>query len=416
MLSDFERAPGVIKSDYIDFQVEELPLYSFSGQGDHTYFLVEKAGLGTMQAVNDLADALNIRRVDIGYAGLKDARAITRQWMSVEHIAPEKIKALNIPRMAILDVTRHSNKLKLGHLRGNRFTIHVRDTSLERLAELQDAMDILAKRGVPNYFGEQRFGDRGDNAVIGAHLLRGELEPALDLVLGAPIDSDHGKVRQARELYSHGHYEQAMKLWPGMYRNERRSLKILTRGGTKRKAFGTLDRNHRKFYISAFQSALFNQVLAQRVERGLDQLMAGDLAWIHENGAVFRVDDLAAEQPRCAAFEISPSGPLYGPRMSNPTGEPYEIETKVWADSGVPADALQKAGIKIAGGRRAMRFRPEEPGIRLGADPQGPYFEVFFTLPRGCYATTLLRELFEPRTVRVPTPSSKRRGGRRNAR
>jgi tRNA pseudouridine13 synthase len=118
MLSDFERAPGVIKSDYIDFQVEELPLYSFSGQGDHTYFLVEKAGLGTMQAVNDLADALNIRRVDIGYAGLKDARAITRQWMSVEHIAPEKIKALNIPRMAILDVTRHSNKLKLGHLRG----------------------------------------------------------------------------------------------------------------------------------------------------------------------------------------------------------------------------------------------------------------------------------------------------------
>lgn len=413
VLGDFERAPGVIKSDYTDFVVEEIPLYQFSGSGDHTYFLVEKAGLGTMQAVHDLAAALKVRRLDIGYAGLKDARAVTRQWMSVEHVKPEKVKELTIPRMAIIDVTRHSNKLKLGHLRGNRFEIHVRDTSLERLAELQDAIETLTRRGVPNYFGQQRFGDRGDNARIGMLMLRGELEEALDLALGKPDKPDHGKVRQARQLYDHGHYEQAMKMWPGMYRDERRALKLLTRGGTKRKAFGAIDRGTRKFYISAFQSMLFNQVLAERVERGIDQLLPGDLAWIHANGAVFRVEDLATEQARCGAFEISPSGPLYGPRMTEPEGEPKEIEQKVWESSSVTLEALSKSGIKIAGGRRAMRFKPEDAGIRLGADHQGPYFEVFFTLPRGCYATTVLRELFEERALRPSAPVGGRRSGKR---
>lgn len=412
VLGDFERAPGVIKSDYTDFVVEEIPLYEFSGKGDHTYFRVEKAGLGTMQAVHDLAAALGVRRVDIGYAGLKDARAVTRQWMSVEHVSPQKVKDLNIPRMAILEVTKHTNKLKLGHLLGNRFEIHVRDTSLERLAELQDAIGILAQRGVPNYFGQQRFGDRGDNDRIGTLMLQDDLEPALDLALGQPGKADHGKVRQARQLYDHGHYEQAMKLWPGMYRDERRVLKMLVRGANKRKAFKAIDRNTRKFYISAFQSMLFNQVVGERVQRGIDQLLEGDLAWIHANGAVFRVEDVAAEQGRCAQFEISPSGPLYGPRMTEPSGEPHAIEQRVWDSAGVPLEALTKTGIKIAGGRRAMRFKPLDAGLRLGADQQGPYFEVFFTLPRGCYATTVLRELFEERTLRPSAPNGGRRGRR----
>src|SRR5690606_18406346 len=86
LLTDFEPLPGVIKEDYDDFVVEELPLYAASGAGTHTYFLLEKRGLSTMQAVNDMARALGVRRIDIGYAGLKDARAVTRQWMSVEHV------------------------------------------------------------------------------------------------------------------------------------------------------------------------------------------------------------------------------------------------------------------------------------------------------------------------------------------
>src|SRR5688572_14988833 len=118
LLSDLTPVPGVLKEDYTDFEVEELPLYPFRGEGTHTYFLLEKSGLSTMQAVQDLARALGRLRYEIGYAGLKDARAVTRQWMSLEHVDEAAVRGLEIPRMRILEITRHTNKLRIGHLRG----------------------------------------------------------------------------------------------------------------------------------------------------------------------------------------------------------------------------------------------------------------------------------------------------------
>ncbi|RMF72010.1 MAG: tRNA pseudouridine(13) synthase TruD, partial [Planctomycetota bacterium] len=156
LLADFTPAEGVIKGDYDDFVVEELPLYEPSGTGTHTYFVLEKRGLSTMNAVADIARALDVPRRQIGYAGLKDARAVTRQWMSVEHVEPDRVSQLELPRMRVLDVTRHTNKLRLGHLRGNAFRIRVRHTEPRRLAELQDALARLAQLGAPNYFGHQR--------------------------------------------------------------------------------------------------------------------------------------------------------------------------------------------------------------------------------------------------------------------
>src|SRR5262249_17897308 len=119
LLREFVPAPGVIKQDYDDFVVQETPLYPFSGEGTHTNFLVEKGGLSAMQAVHDLARALGVRRFEIGYAGLKDARGVTRQWMSVEHVEAERVRAVEIPRIRVLETTRHTNKLRIGHLRGN---------------------------------------------------------------------------------------------------------------------------------------------------------------------------------------------------------------------------------------------------------------------------------------------------------
>ena len=395
LLSDLKPAAGTLKIDYEDFQVDEIPLYTPAGQGTHTYFLVEKAGLSTLQAVNDLARALNVRRRDIGYAGMKDARAVTRQWFSIEHVEPGAVKAVEMPRLRIIEVSRHSNKLRLGHLAGNRFTINVRDTEPDRLAELQDALAELTRRGVPNYFGPQRFGGRGDTWAIGQALLRNDPETALDIILGQPDDRDRGAVRQARQLYDQGNYEQAARTWPGMFRDEQRALRALARSdGNKRRGFGAIDKATRRFYVSAFQSYLFNACVAIRVRERLDQLWEGDLAWLHGSGAVFAVTDPAAEQPRADLFEISASGPLFGYRMTTAAGRAGELESQILQNNHISLDAFRSGPLRVKGARRAVRFRPDQAKIQLGADVRGTYLALTFTLPRGCYATSLLRELF----------------------
>ncbi|MBN2447211.1 MAG: tRNA pseudouridine(13) synthase TruD [Phycisphaerae bacterium] len=394
-LRNFKRAPALIKADYEDFVVEEIPLYEACGSGTHTYFLIEKTGLATQHAIHDIAHALNVRRRDIGYAGQKDARAVTRQWMSVEHVEPEKIEALHIPRIEILKVTRHNNKLKLGHLQGNRFWIRARQTTPDRLAEFQDALARLAELGVPNSFGTQRFGGRGDTWEVGRAMVHNNIDEAIDVTLGRPSPSDHGSVRHARELYEAGHYAEAARQWPSMFRDQRRALRALAKSGGKRKrAFIAIDRSTREFYISAYQSYLFNQVVAARIESGLGRLMQGDLAWLHKNGAVFEVEDTAAEQERADRLEISPTGPLFGYRMSKPTGEPGRLESEVLSNEGLTPESFHSERLRVKGGRRPLRFQITDPGIRLGADGAGAYLELRFVLPRGCYATIVLNELF----------------------
>ena len=394
LLADFPRLPGEIKADYEDFQVEELPLYPLSGEGDHTYFLLEKRGLNTVQAVHDIAFALDRPRRDFGYAGMKDARAVTRQWISIEHCPPEALQQLQIPRLQIREVTRHRNKIKLGHLRGNRFTIRVRKTATDRLRELQEALEQLVQRGVPNYFGPQRFGMRGDNADVGYAVLKDDYQRVLDLVLGKPGAQDFGEILRARQLYDEGKYEQARNRWPGMFRDQRRALKILAQTGKAKRAFLAFDRDSLRFYVSAYQSALFNRVVAQRLVTGLDKLLLGDLAFRHIGGAVFRVEDVAKEQPRADVFEISPSGPLFGLRMTAANGAPGELEEKILVDAGVTLADFASRTVRAPGGRRPLRFCPTGAQVQLGADERGPYFELQFELPRGSYATALLRELF----------------------
>ncbi len=394
-LADFEPAPGLLKADYEDFVVEELPLYEPSGSGTHTYFLLEKRGLSTMQAVADIARALNVRRRDIGYAGLKDARAVTRQWLSVEHVPAERLYALDIPRLRILKVSSHGNKLRLGHLRANRFTIRVRQTRPDRLAELREALATLARVGVPDYFGQQRFGGRGDAWQIGRAIVRGDIDEAVDLVLGRPGPLDHGDIRRARQLYDAGDYAAAVRAWPGMFRDERRALKALARTGGKRKrAFYAIDASLRKFYVSAYQSYLFNQIVARRLPTGLGRLLPGDLAWLHRSQAVFPVEDAAAEQARADAFEISPTGPLFGYRMTEPAGDPGAMERALLGGEALSPESFRAGKLRVKGARRPLRFQPADASVQLGADADGPYLELRFTLPRGCYATALIRELF----------------------
>lgn len=395
LLSDLAPASGTIKAEYDDFVVEEVPRYAFDGEGTHVLFLVEKTGIGSMQAVHDIARALGVPRRDIGLAGLKDARAVSRQWMSLEHADADRIRALELPRIRVVDVTRHHNKLRLGHLKENRFHIRVRDVDTGRFAELRNALETLVRRGVPNYFGEQRFGGSGSNAAIGRALLLRQDDEAVDLILGRPNEMDHGDVRRARKAYESSRFEEALRLWPRMFREQRTLLGVLLkRKGDKRRAAFAIDRVMRRFYISAYQSDLFNRVVEARLPSGLDRLMDGDLAWLHANGAVFRVESAAVEQPRADSFEISPTGPIFGYRMTPPSGEPLRIEQSVLAAEQLQDDQLKFSRQFASGARRPLRFCPTGARIELGADERGAYFALEFSLPRGCYATSLLRELF----------------------
>jgi tRNA pseudouridine13 synthase len=133
--------------------------------------------------------------------------------------------------------------------------------------------------------------------------------------------------------------------------------------------------------------------LAERID-GIDRLMPGDLAWRHDNEAVFRVQDAAGEQPRCDAFEISPSGPIFGYRMTSPAGDPGQIEQQILSREGITPATFRAAGLhKVKGARRPLRFRPTDCCVQVGTDQRGDFVELRFVLPAGCYATAVVREI-----------------------
>jgi len=395
---------GQIKSFPEDFLVEELPLYEPSGTGTHTYLQIEKTGITTNSAIAKIARALGVHRHGIGYAGLKDSQAVTRQWLSVEHIDDSSLGQLELPNIRILQVARHGNKLRIGHLAGNRFVIRIRQMSprqgqqpdaamLECLCRrVEEIMAVLVKQGVPNYFGQQRFGNRCDNGQLGIALVRGDDELFIDLLLGRGMPGDGQMEFAARNYYDQGDYEQALQHWPGSYVNQRRALGILIRGKSKTKASESVDNHLKKFFISAFQAELFNKVLARRVrESKMDTIMTGDIAWKHENGACFHVTDGPAEQPRCQGFEISPTGPIFGQKMLWPSDMPGQTEKVVLTEAQLGQDNF--IGPHTRGSRRPMRFRPRGTKISVSSDGNGSYVELMFELDSGCYATALLREI-----------------------
>ena len=191
--ADIEGIGGQIKCRDEDFFVEEIPLYEPSGQGDHSYLQIEKKGLSTMEAMIRLGRALKRPHQQIGYAGLKDARAVTRQWLSLEHLDPDLTADLDLPNLTITQISRHQNKLKMGHLKGNRFRIKVRHLDICRLGNYENAckraeaiLGDLIKRGVPNFFGPQRFGKRCDSHLLGGTILFKNYDQFIDMMLGLP--------------------------------------------------------------------------------------------------------------------------------------------------------------------------------------------------------------------------------------
>jgi len=390
---------GTIKQHNEDFRVEELPLYLPCGQGTHTYFVIEKRGMTTPAAIERIARSLGVKRQDIGYAGLKDAHGVTRQMLSLEHVAPERVSALTFDDLSVLSVDRHGNKLKLGHLAGNRFTVRIRDAARWDVKLAQTVLEVLARRGTPNYFGPQRFGNRGDNALIGRAILLGRFDEAVALLLGRPGPTDAGAPRKARELFDAGDWAAAADAWSRGFPPQARVCRALVKSGDNaQRAWRAVDHGLRRLLLSAAQSELFNGVLAARVD-ALDRLELGDVAWKHANGACFLVTDTAAEQPRCDALEISPTGPLFGRRMKEAEHEVAARETTALNASGISPDRFREAeGRELDGARRPLRVPLGAAEVERGEDSRGQFLMLRFALPPGAYATNVAREVCKTTT------------------
>src|SRR4030095_14502840 len=167
---------GLLRVTPDDFEVEEIPAYLPSGQGEHLFLWIEKVSLDTPEAAFRIATGLGLHLGEVSWAGLKDRVARTRQWLSVPARAEAALGELaQTPELRVLAHGRHGNKLRVGHLRGNRFRIHIRDA--ERPEAVAAIMERLRDGALPNACGEQRFG-RGDSALRGRALVHGERLPA----------------------------------------------------------------------------------------------------------------------------------------------------------------------------------------------------------------------------------------------
>ena len=401
LTEDLPGTGGRVKVHPADFRVEEIPLYRPSGTGDHVYLYVEKEGISSFEAAARIARAFGRPRRIVGVAGLKDAQALTRQWMSLERIDADKAARLHLPNLRVLEVSRHRNKLKIGHLAGNAFEVRIRGCGLGAREKAERILAVLGQRGVANWFGRQRFGRRGDNHLLGRALVLGQAKEFCDRFLGRPAQADSSRLTRARQRYDAGNLGEAKKLFTGQ-RDHMRVLTTLIRTGNPKRAMRALPQQLARLLVSAFQSSLFNAVLERRLG-SIDRVEAGDLAYIHprsgHGGAVFLVEHPEDEAPRAARLEISPSGPIVGHRVVLAAGRPGEIERDVLEAADVaPAHFERVKGLRLRGDRRPLRVPVTEAEVRPVGPPaegpsQGEDLVIRFTLPPGAYATVLLEEI-----------------------
>jgi tRNA pseudouridine13 synthase len=324
LCADLPVTGGRLRAEPADFTVDEIAQYLPSGEGQHMFLRVEK----TMRTTEDVVQWLYAKGFrEVGTAGKKDKAAVTRQWISVERKLWREELVQEVPEgVRILEAKPHANKLKTGHLRGNRFAIRVRGAQADP-AVLAQAGERIGAQGLPNYFGDQRFGRAHGNAAEGLAVLRGERR---------------------------------------------------------------LPKNKAKFLISALQSELFNRYLAARMRTGTwRRVLPGDVLKKTDSGGLFTSTDAAADQPRLDARELAPAGPLFGPEMPPAGGEARALEQRVLAEAGLGDADFARSAVYTTGSRRALIVYPEDVACEVEAPDT---FTLRFTLPKGSYATVLLRE------------------------
>jgi tRNA pseudouridine13 synthase len=334
----------VFNSSPRDFIVEEIPLYDFTGEGEHLVLKVRKKEMTTWEMLDAISNHVGIRRRDMGYAGLKDKHAMTIQYISLPAKFEEKIGAFSHDKIKILDSTRHNNKIRVGHLKGNRFEIRLKKVLGVQKDKIDSVLKWIKANGVPNYFGNQRFGTDGNNWVDGKKLIEGKL-----------------KIR---------------------------------------------DRKTREFLMGSYQSYLFNNWLAKRMELSLllkefseaeteklmklpagslkdtkeqkqfFKLLEGDLMMHYPYGRLFEVEELSKEAERFASKDIAPTGLIPGTRTKRANSTARLIE------EGFDEE------MKMNGARRYPWIQVTD--IKKNYIEERAHYELSFTLPKGSYATNVL--------------------------
>ena len=393
LTADLPGIGGELRHKHEDFEVEELPLYAPCGEGEHVFVRIRKRGLSTFEAVRRIARDLRIPERWISYAGLKDARAVAWQWLSIHGVDPEAVASLRYKYIHIDRVARHTNRLKIGHLRGNRFRLRVHNCHPDALERARAILDVLVSRGAPNFFGEQRFGIRADGHLIGEALLRRDHEEFVRRLLGRPSELERDeRLCESRRLFDAGRIEEAYEAMPLTRRIEKKSLHALIRFGDYERAYFAVPKRMRQMFASAYQSHLFNRIVEERLDE-LDRIKQGELAYLHHNGAVFVVEDVAREQERCRAFEISPSGPIFGTKVSIAGGEVGEIERRILAGANLTPESFDVGGgMRLRGLRRSLRIPLRNIVIdKVNAES----VRIEFFLPSGSFATSVMREIMK---------------------
>ncbi len=393
LTSQFAGTGGNIKLTPEDFYVEEIPAYLPVGEGEHLYLWIEKRNCSTMRMAQILAEKLQLKPADIGYAGLKDKRATTRQWVSVSappSLDENTLSALDLGAdIKILSVKRHSNKLRLGHLRGNRFKLNIHDVVPDALERAQNIIHVLEHTGVPNLFGAQRYGARANNHIVGGAILRADFTRAAQEIIGTPATISNIHWQKAAQAFADGDLDTAVTVMPRHLRDERRLLQALRGGASPKKAVLSMGKKMLRLYLSAYQSHFFDRQVQMRLN-SLDTLWAGDIANIHANGACFRVENPEAEQARADAFEISPTGLMPGKKAMLANDQTGVLEAALLEKEAMPLENYSALnGLQVSAERRPLRIRAE--GISCSMEDN--ILKLEFSLPSGSYATSLLREI-----------------------
>jgi tRNA pseudouridine13 synthase len=327
LTADIPGCGGATRVAPEDFVVDEVPAYLPSGEGEHLFLKVWKRGLGTPEAAALLARHFGCPERELSWAGLKDSFAVTTQWLSLPARLARNLETFSHEQVRVLEHKKHGNKLKGGHLGGNRFALRI--AGVKDVAAAQASFARLAKEGIPNAFGTQRFGAHGDNASKGKEVLL-------------------GKAR--------------------------------------------VGRFQRKLFLSAYQSSLFNRLLGLRLAEGtFARALTGDVLKKHETGGEFVCADAAVDQPRVDAFEVSATGPMYGPKMRAAEGGPGEAEAAVLRDEGLTLASFEAGRGETEGARRFYRVPLASPEFEV----TGEDVWLRFALPSGSYATVVLGELLK---------------------
>jgi tRNA pseudouridine13 synthase len=398
---------GYIRAKNEDFYVEEIPETYPSGEGPNTWLWIEKNSRTTLDVVLDIARELKINRKQMGFAGMKDKKAVTRQWICISNKTPEELQGLEekLHNVKIINITPNQKKLRMGQLVGNKFRLMVRgvDDPESATQEAQEILNQLKERGVPNYYGYQRFGkDRPNTHLVGKALIKGGVKDAVDRYIGHPYDTEPKHIQEARRFYDEGELEESLESMPSGMRYEKMMLRALIKEMKKKGelteksyilALRSIPKPLSRMFVHAYQSYLFNRAVSERSKLGIDQYVKGDILIDNEEHLIHEFSEEEIDN-QIKKFEAHPSSPLYGSKVPLAGGKLGEMEQKVLDEENLKLEDFtvpQMSKLGSHGIRRAMRFKIWD--VSAEATEEGVLLS--FSIPKGCYATAVLREVMK---------------------